>query len=73
MAMKRTERWPLRRVGMRAFFDGLGRVLDLGGASRLPVAAPSPSRADADRLALEGDWARIAGDFARIALPIRQR
>jgi len=77
MAENEASRRRLRRAKLRAFFDGLGRALDLGGASRIQAPAPASSRAprqaDTDRHALEGDWARIAADFARIPVPVRQR
>ena len=73
MAMREAKRRRFEAARCRAFFDGLGRVLDLGGASRLAAWAPRRSDAHADRLALEGDWARIAADFARVAIPARQR
>jgi len=73
MAMNEASRRHLRRATVRAFFGGLGRALDLGGASRIQVPAPSRGPRQPDRVALDGDWARIAADFARIPVPVRQR
>jgi len=56
--------------GSFGFFEGMGRVLDIGGT--MVVYNDSPTVVEADNRALNSDW-RVVGDDIRNAMKYAEK